>query len=100
MYPVTLWQRLAAPLLFCFVLSVLPSSMVFNGLDRVATKCADSPASTGEEEEQKHARPCATLCLGHPDDGSLLLDLAIVTDDRLLPSPHGEVLLRPPKRIL
>ena len=100
MYPVTLWQRLAAPLLLCFVLSLLPSSIFFNGPDRVATECAESPAPTGEEEAVKHARPFAILYQGHSDPGSPLIELAHTTDDRLLPSPHGEVLLRPPKRLL
>lgn len=96
----TLWYRLVVPVLLSFMFSVLPSSILFNGLDWVATECAESPAPTGEEEEHKHARPFAALCQGHTDHGSPLVDLARATDDRLLPSPHGEVLLRPPRRYM
>ena len=100
MKPNTLWHRLAVPLLLCFMLSVLPSSILFNGLDRAATACSESPAPTAEEEELKHARPFATLCQVHADPSSPLRDQARATDDRSLPSPHGEVLLRPPRWFL
>jgi hypothetical protein len=100
MDPIIPWQRLALPLLLCFVLSLLPSSIVLNGLDQVAAECVENPIPTGEEEEQKHARPLGSLHQAHTAHGSLLVDLARAADDRLLPSPHGEVLLRPPKRFL
>lgn len=95
-----LWQRLAVPLLLCFVVSLLPSGTTPDGRDRIAPECAENPAPTGEEEEQKHARPFVSLCQGHTDHGSPLLDLARAKDERFLPSPHGEVLLRPPRRLL
>lgn len=100
MYPSTLWQRLAAPLLLCFVLSLLPYNILSSGLGRVASECVESPAPTAEEEEVKHARPFVSPYRGHADHGAPLLVVARATDERLLPSPHGEVLLRPPKRFL
>ncbi len=100
MYPITLCQRLVVPLLLCFVMSLLPASILFNGLDQGGTGNGERPAPTSEEDEVKNALPYATANPGDADPGSPLIEVARATNDRLLPSPHGEVQLRPPKRLL
>ncbi len=79
---------------------MLTSGSSFNGPEQVAIESMERPAPVEEQEEQKHARPFAIPCQGHMDPGATLSDPARATDDRLLPSPHSVVLLRPPKQFL
>ena len=92
------WKWLATCLLLCFTVSALPCNSLFCDQDRGATECTESPAPANEEDEVKHARPFASHFDGLADPGTPVIAVVVATDDNLLPSPHGEVLVEPPEQ--
>ena len=93
-------QGITFSLLLSFALNTMTALFLSGDPERSSPVQSDAPLPMGEEEQVKHARPFVTTGHEFANLGTPLPRVSRSTDDRLLPTPHSEVLVRPPKTFL
>jgi|GEM_PF-2154665 hypothetical protein len=96
MDPIVFLHRLVVPLLLCSGMGIMVCSTPAIS-DGSTAECIECPVPSGEQEEVKDIQTCPPLSFSHMSIGTPRVDPECSTDERLLPSPYGEVLVRPPK---